>query len=186
MPTHTLLMGLRASGKSTTAPDLASRLNLPHLDLDDATCAQLGVENAGEAFRTLGEPAFRRAETQALQHALEQKNPSIIALGGGTPTAPGAATLINHAAISGNATAIYFRASPATLAARIAAAPSHNRPSLTGTTPALETTRLHKQRDPLYRTLATHTINADHLTPDQLTDRAATIINPQTPPPSHA
>jgi len=184
MNSHTLLMGLRASGKSTIARALAEQLNRPCLDLDHATCAQLGVKHAGEAFQTRGEPAFRRAESLALQHALQQPTPTLIALGGGTPTAPGAAALINHAAITGAAQAIYLRTSPATLAKRIAEAPADNRPSLTGAPPHTETTRLHKQRDCLYRTLATHTINADHLTQTELTDRVASLLAKPAPTPA--
>lgn len=157
---HTLLIGLRASGKSTLAPRLAQQLHQPHADLDQLVCHALNVRSAGEAFRTLGQPAFRAAETQQLKAATDARDPIVLALGGGTPTAPGAPALLNALALERRARIVYLRASPATLAARLHAH-DDNRPSLTGAHPAREVARVFQQRDALYRTIATHTINTD-------------------------
>lgn len=146
-------MGLRGSGKSTIGRELALRQQRPFIDLDDRTCAILGVVSASEAFATLGQPAFRDAETRALKEALDQAG-AIIALGGGTPTAPGAAELIRSATGAGSAVAVYLRCAPAELRARLAGRIDVRRPSITGADPLDEIEAVFAQRDPLYQALA--------------------------------
>src|SRR5437762_13810301 len=64
-----VLIGFMATGKTTVGRLVAERLDRRFLDLD-----QLVEETAGttvaDLFRTAGEPAFRRAEAQALRKAL--------------------------------------------------------------------------------------------------------------------
>jgi len=148
-----LLMGLRGSGKTTIGRELARRQQRPFIDLDDRTCAILGVASASEAFAALGQPAFRNAETRALKDALTQSG-VIIALGGGTPTAPGAADLIRAAAGAGHAVAVYLRCTPAELRTRLTGRIDARRPSITGADPLDEIQTVFAQRDPLFQALA--------------------------------
>ncbi len=150
-------MGLRGSGKSTIGRELASRQHRAFIDLDDRTCASLGVASASEAFASLGQPAFRDAETRALKDALTQAG-VIIALGGGTPTAPGAADLIRAATEAGRAVAVYLRCTPAELRARLGGRIDARRPSITGADPLDEIEAVFAQRDPLYQSLAARQI----------------------------
>jgi len=152
-----LLMGLRGSGKSTIGRELARRQQRAFIDLDDRTCALLGVASASEAFATLGQSAYRDAETKALKAALDQSG-AIIALGGGTPTAPGAADLIRAAAAAGRAVAVYLRCTPAELRARLTGRIDARRPSITGADPLDEIEAVFAQRDPLYQSLAARQI----------------------------
>lgn len=155
-----ILMGLRGSGKSTLGRALAQRRGVGFVDLDDRTLALLGVPTASEAFSRLGEPAFRAAETRALQQALAEPDVGVIALGGGTPTAPGAEPLLRAAAQS--ADLIYLRCTPAELRRRldITGGPDANRPSLTGRDPLDEITEVFNARDPLYTRLATRVLES--------------------------
>jgi shikimate kinase len=155
-------MGLRGSGKSTIGRRLAAELGMDFLDLDDATAAALGCPTVRDAWQTLGEPVFRAAESYTLAEALTGP-PRIIALGGGTPTAPGASDLLLTAAREAHAIIIYLNAPPDTLRARLAADPATThatRPSLTGRDPLDEIEEVHARRHPLYHQLATHIIDA--------------------------
>lgn len=162
-----LLIGLRGSGKSTLARLLGAKFDRPTLDLDDHTPRFLNETVVAEAFRKHGEAAFRAAETRALTEAL--KTPAqIIALGGGTPTAPGAADLIRTEQRAGRALVVYLRADALTLRDRLAQADNTHRPSLTGKGVLEEIEEVLATRDPLYAALADVTIFVD-----QLNERAA-------------
>ena len=150
-----LLIGIRGSGKTTIAREVAKRCNLPSIDVDDLTPQYLGVPTVADAWRIHGESKFRTAEVQALTDALRTGG-RIIALGGGTPTAPGAADLIQAERTAGRAKVIYLRCTPDELKARMIAAGGMgaNRPSLTGANPLDEIYTIFARRDPLYASLA--------------------------------
>jgi shikimate kinase len=153
-----ILIGLRGSGKTTIGRAVATRLLIPFQDLDDATTKTLGASSVSEAFTRHGQPAFRKAEAQALQAALNNSN-QVLALGGGTPTAPGATELLKQAQAAG-AQILYLRATAQTLRARIQNQ-THDRPSLTGADPLIEIDAVFAQRDPAYLALADFVINVD-------------------------
>ena len=141
-----ILMGLRASGKSTLGAMFASGLDRLFIDLDDVTAATLrkahdmpAETTIAKLFASLGEPSFRRAEAAALRGVLEAGEPAlVVALGGGTPTAPGAVEMLARARDQGLATLIYLRWKPETLAARLGEGDQPNRPALMGSDPASE------------------------------------------------
>jgi shikimate kinase len=168
-PPLLLLIGLRASGKTTVGKLVAQHLHRPFIDGDTQVCTRLNVAHAGEAFATLGEPAFRTAEAEMIADLLRPspdhaEPPPVVALGGGAPTAPGAQGALRDATDTRRARIVYLRNQPAVLAARLRAlGPGANRPSLTGADPAAETGPVFQQRDPLYRSLATDIIEADRL-----------------------
>lgn len=171
-----LLMGLRGSGKTTLAPLIAKQLSRPWLDLDIETLAELcasgkPAQTVTEAWQTYGEPAFRAAETKALVRVLKSDN-QVIALGGGTPTAPGAADLLRAARSNGCTRIVYLRASAATLRDRLIATDTGTRPSLTGANPVDEIETVLAARDPLYQSLADRVIEIEAGSQQQI---AATI-----------
>ena len=153
--TATVLIGLRGSGKTTLGRLLAARRAVPFVDLDDRTVASAGHASVSAMFRDVGEPAFRRAECAALEAALERDAPagSVIALGGGTPTAPGARALLEAARDAGRIRIVLLEAPPAVLGARLAVAPG-DRPLLVGADFAEEAEILAARRMPAYRALA--------------------------------
>jgi shikimate kinase len=126
----------------------------------------LDVETAGEAIERLGIDRFREAETRALAQALDEKV-GIISLGGGSPTAPGAAALLEAAAKAGDRI-VYLHAPPRELSARLLADEINNRPSLSELAPVQEVQALYEQRDPLYRALATRVIQIAGRPPEQV------------------
>ena len=169
---NVILIGLRGSGKTTIGRLLARGLRTSFVDLDDRTPAVLGATSVADAWAAHGEPAFRHAETTALAAVLSEP-PGVLALGGGTPTAPGAADLLRTASERG-ATVIYLRGTPASLAARLARSHNAHRPSLTGhaANSIEEITKVFEARDPLYRTIATDTLEIDGL---KLTQAVAAV-----------
>lgn len=167
-----VLMGLRGSGKSTLGRMLAERLGTAFVDLDDRVAAALASADAGSALKSHGEPAFRKAEFDCLS-AIIAREPSgaVIALGGGTPTAPGAADLLRDHAVSGRLALIYLHASPDTLRRRLMTTDTASRPSLTRAGTLDEIEAIYAQRNPLYCSLTSeHTAqNCKRLDIDALT-----------------
>ena len=167
-------MGLRGCGKTTLSGPLAARRGMTSIDLDHETLVELRAEgkaapNIAAVWREHGEAAFRAAEARALRRALGARN-AVIALGGGTPTAPGAPDLISQARGTRSARFIYLRATAPTLRARMESKDDASRPSLTGAGTLDEIDRVLATRDPLYRSLADVVIEIDGRTKTDVLD----------------
>jgi shikimate kinase len=77
------LVGFMASGKSTVGPALARRLGWDFVDLDSRIEVR-EQKSVTDIFRDVGEPGFRLAESDALQHLTQSlERNSVVALGGG-------------------------------------------------------------------------------------------------------
>ncbi len=149
---HLVLIGLRASGKSTVGAALAARRGLPFIDLDEHTRRRLACATIREAFERAGERAFRYAESEALAAALDAPT-SVLALGGGTPTAPGAADRLAEMRRTGRAFVIFLDPPVEVLATRLRRQEG-DRPSLTGRGVVEEIGEIAAARRPLYAALA--------------------------------
>ena len=149
-----ILMGLRGAGKSTLGRLVSDRTGSLFVDLDDRTARHLGAGSVAEAWHAHGEAAFRRAEVECLRRAMEEEV-AILALGGGTPTAPGAEALL--LARGPGCKIVYLRAAAEVLSARIRG--GKGRPSLTGGDPAEEVGEVLERRDPLYLAMADEVID---------------------------
>lgn len=156
-----ILMGLRGSGKSTIGAFVASASTRPMIDLDDRTAAELGASTPAEAIGRHGIEAFRAAEVRALRSALADGG-VVLALGGRTPTAPGAVEILESAKRDG-AALIYLHAEPGVLRDRLEATDHASRPSLTGRGMLDEIGEIYLRRDPLYRGLCTRLIETEGL-----------------------
>jgi len=155
-------MGLRGSGKTTLGRLLAARTGVQFIDLDDRTIAGSGHASVSAMFRAQGEVAFRAAEARALGAALSDPrlDGAVIALGGGTPTAPGARALLQAARSNGSIRVVLLEAPPAVLGARLTVAPG-DRPLLMGADFTEEAELLASRRLPAYRELADATVRTD-------------------------
>ena len=159
---HLVLIGLRGAGKSTAGRATADLLSRPFIDLDDRTAEVCGMD-AATCFSVRGEAAWREAEATALHAALLDPSPSIIALGGGTPTAPGAEDLLHAARQDHRLRIAWLDAPTEVLAERIGHDPS--RPPLTDLDPLAEMRAIDARRRPIFTQLADTTIDVATATP---------------------
>jgi shikimate kinase len=90
------------SGKSTVGARLAKQLGWRFVDLDERIEAASGI-TIPQFFERHGEPAFRQLEADQLRAALgraaELKEPTILALGGGTYAQAGAPEFLRNAGV---------------------------------------------------------------------------------------
>ncbi len=164
-----ILIGLRGSGKTTVGRIVAQRLGREFVDLDDETAQDLGATSVAPAWRAHGEPEFRQAEGRALREVLRSDG-RVIALGGGTPTAPGAESMLRDAQAAGRVRIVYLWAPAAALRDRLAATDLSERPALMGASPLSEVEQVLAQRDALYRSLADVVLVTDGHTTDEVAD----------------
>jgi len=155
-----LVIGLRGSGKSTIGRRVAVAMGTTFIDLDACVMELLGAESVTEIFARLGEPAFRKGERDALERVLREESRAVVALGGGTPTAPGAEALIRAAQKAGEAVAVYLRAQPGEIAERLASKGVGDRPALIDGDIFEEMQKVYDARDAFYCALADHEIDA--------------------------
>lgn len=92
------LLGFMASGKSTIGRVLATRLQVPFIDLDDLIVHRAG-KTIGEVIQQKGEPYFRQLETECLQQAIAEQA-GVIALGGGAFTQEANRALVAQVGVS--------------------------------------------------------------------------------------
>lgn len=159
-----LLMGLRGSGKSTVGRLAADRRSQPFIDLDEET-ASLGGMSATTCFATLGEAHWRTLEYEVLRAVLAGP-PAVVALGGGTPIAPGAAEAIE----ASGAQVVWLDAPDEVLLARIGRDP--NRPPLSERSPADEMAAIRAERSATFERLASKRIDASELSPAEVAQAA--------------
>jgi shikimate kinase len=127
------------------------------------------------AWERHGQSAFRKAELTALLDALAISG-AVIAAGGGTPTAPGAADLLIAERDARRALVVYLSAGAAELRRRMRGA-GHERPSLTGADPLSEIDAVLTRRDPLYRDLAGDVLETEGLGVEAALQRLVVLLS---------
>ena len=149
-----VLTGFMGSGKTTLGRLLAARLGWTFLDLDAHIESRTGL-SVSDIFALHGELQFRRFESTALVSALGKPD-TVIALGGGTPE-----ILTNRLLLEQTpATATIFLDAPFPVLFDRCVLQGVSRPVLAD--PALAELRF-AQRQPLYRSLAHHTLDTSTL-----------------------
>lgn len=78
------ICGFMGCGKTTQGKKLAKELGYYFIDLDDYIEKQREM-TITELFQEVGEEAFRKIETEALQECIDGNLKALIATGGGTP-----------------------------------------------------------------------------------------------------
>ena len=87
-----ILVGPPGAGKSTVGRMVADHLGIEFHDFDEYIEREHG-RPAGELVVEVGRPRFQELQVQILKNLLVE-HAGVLALGGGTPTAPGAAELL--------------------------------------------------------------------------------------------
>jgi shikimate kinase len=163
-----VLTGFMGAGKSTVGRLLAARLGWSFLDLDAHLEARAGLSVA-EIFARHGEAHFRRLESSALASALGRSQ-IVLALGGGTPE-----ILTNRLLLEQTpATATIFLDAPFPTLFDRCVLQGIARPVLAD--PVLAEARF-RERQPLYRRLARHTVDTANLSPETTTEELLSILS---------
>jgi len=167
-----VLIGGRASGKTSVGKALAQALKRPFVDLDEVLVAQAG-RSIAELVEAEGWPEFRRREKALIQHYGRLPG-QVLAPGGGAVLDPE-----NVAIFRDNGLVIWLKAEAAVLAQRLREDLDSRefRPSLTGADPAAETARVLAEREPLYRAAAHLTIETAGLSVPQVVDLILSMIS---------
>jgi shikimate kinase len=144
-----VLIGYRASGKTSVGRALAERLVRDFVDLDEVLVAEAGCDIA-QLVAKEGWPGFRRREKELVRR---------YALKGGQVLAPGGGVVLdpeNVALLREHGVVIWITAPAAVLRERLQAdaATAAQRPGLTGGDAALEIDQVLAEREPLYRSAA--------------------------------
>tara|TARA_B100000686_G_C16782580_1_gene972965 strand:+ start:1795 stop:2373 length:579 start_codon:yes stop_codon:yes gene_type:complete len=79
---HIVLVGLMGAGKTSVGRQLANQMNRPFYDSDQESEYSAGLR-ISDIFEIYGEPSFRELEEKVILRLLKQKEPSVIATGGG-------------------------------------------------------------------------------------------------------
>ena len=142
------LIGMPGSGKSTVGPELARRLSVPFVELDEQIERAEGV-SVREIFERDGEARFRELEAAALVDA-GSNDPSVISCGGGVVLEPA-----NRVTLRATGEVVFLSVPLEALRARVR--PGVERP-LIRSEGDLE--KLFLDREPLYREFAAHVVDA--------------------------
>jgi shikimate kinase len=156
-----ILIGYRATGKTTVGRLIASQLGWDFFDLDEAIEASFGGTIA-DIFAAEGEPGFRERESLALAEACTRTR-CVLSTGGGIILRPANRLLLRSAG-----TVVWLTAAPETLWDRIRTDPvtAARRPNLTASGGLPEIRSLLEAREPHYRETADFVVDADHPSPE--------------------
>jgi shikimate kinase len=154
-----VLVGPPAAGKTTVGRMVADRLGVDFTDTDELVVAKAGKPVA-EIFVDEGEQAFRALEAAAVADALAGTG-GVLALGGGAVLSAATRRLLAGHPVVFLATGVPAAASRVGL--------NRDRPLLLGN-PRQQLRALLDARLPLYREVATATVQTDELTLDEVAD----------------
>jgi XRE family transcriptional regulator, aerobic/anaerobic benzoate catabolism transcriptional regulator len=105
-PVIVALLGLRGAGKTTVGRRLAKRLAMRFVELDRRIEENANL-SLGEMFALHGEDYYRRLEGDVLRQVLLERDPFVLATGGGLVTSPETYELLRNAAVT-----VWLRAKP--------------------------------------------------------------------------
>lgn len=167
-----VLIGYRGVGKSTVARLLALQLGRPWVDADVEIELKAGKSIAA-IFADEGEEAFRERESEVLEELLHREG-LIIAAGGGVVLRE-----TNRRRLQERSRVVWLRASPATIARRVAAdaTTAGRRPNLTTAGGQAEIELLLRERTPLYQQCAELSFDTERKDPVEIAADIARHFN---------
>jgi shikimate kinase len=152
-----VLIGYRATGKTSVGARLAEVLQRPFVDLDQVLVREAG-RSVADIVAEGGWAEFRRLEKELVARYRDARG-LVLATGGGVVLDPD-----NVAALRENGILIWLTADPAAIQARLAQDQPRdaNRPSLTGGDTIREVAEVVEARAPLYQAAAQMSIDTTH------------------------
>jgi shikimate kinase len=171
-----VLIGYRATGKTTLARGLAQRLGWEWVDADVEIEHRAG-KSIARIFAEDGEPAFRDLEAEVIADLCTRQR-LVVAAGGGAPLREESRRAMRKAG-----QVVWLTATPETILARMTgdATTADRRPNLTNHPPLEEIIQLLGRREPIYRESAHVIVDTEDKSPEQLTDEilAGIGLSPQ-------
>ena len=172
-----ILVGYRATGKTTVAATLARRFGWQGVDADDVF-EQRHPGTIAEFIAAQGEPAFRQAEAALLRELVEQAD-VVLATGGGVVLREENRRLLRQAARP----IIWLTASAAAIRRRLAADPAtaQRRPALAGGDVLDEVEQALAVREALYREVADVMFDTEAMPPEAVGAAIAAWLTERLP-----
>ena len=166
-----VLIGYRATGKTTLARLLAERLGWDWIDADVEIEYRAG-KSIADIFAEEGEAVFRDLEVDVTADLCQQGR-LILAAGGGAPM-----RAENREAMRAGGKVVWLKADPKTIHDRMAddVTTATRRPKLTSQGGLEEIEHLLSQREPLYRQTAHFEVDTEGKTPEQLVDEILPLL----------
>ncbi len=160
-----VLIGYRATGKTTLARRLAQRLGWDWVDAD-VEIEQRAGKSIARIFAEQGEPAFRDLEAEVIADLCGRPG-LVVAAGGGAPLREE-----NRRAMRESGQVVWLTATPETILSRMTgdATTVDRRPGLTDRPPLEEIVQLLGRREPIYRESAHLIVDTEGKSPEQLAD----------------
>ena len=160
-----ILIGYRATGKTTLARLLAERLACDWIDADVEIERRAG-KSIARMFAEDGEPAFRDLEARVIAD-LCRRTDLVLAAGGGAPLREE-----SRQRMRASGKVAWLKARPETIHQRMTAdaTTASRRPSLTEYDPVREIVELLDRREPIYRETAHLELDTEGKSPERLAD----------------
>jgi shikimate kinase len=149
-----VLFGFMGAGKTAAGKEVARRLGMKFVDMDDVIEEKEGC-SISDIFAEKGEPYFREVES-AVARSLSRKERLVIATGGGVVL-----DRTNVDSLQRSGTGIWLQASPETVYERVKH--ESHRPLLMTDNPLKKIRSLLRYREPFYRKV-NHRIDTSVLT----------------------
>lgn len=158
-----VLIGYRATGKTTLARLLAERLGWEWIDAD-VEIEQRAGKSIAQIFADQGEAAFRDLEAGVIAELCHRPK-LVVAAGGGAPLREE-----SRRAMRRDGKVVWLTAKPETILARMSgdATTAGRRPNLTNMPPLEEIVQLLGRREPIYRETAHFSVDTEGKPPAQL------------------
>lgn len=172
-----VLIGYRATGKTTLARLLAEQLGWTWMDADVEIERRAG-KTIAKMFAEDGEPAFRDLEARVIADLCGQDR-LVLAAGGGAPLREE-----SRQTMWANGQVVWLTAAPETILARMTgdSTTAARRPSLTDRDPLDEILHLLAKREPVYRESAHLVVDTEGKTPEQLAEEILTRLGERVRP----
>lgn len=166
-----VLIGYRATGKTTLARHLAERLGWEWVDADVEIEHRAG-RTITRIFAESGEPTFRDLEAAVIAELCGRPR-LVLAAGGGAPLREESRRTMRQCG-----QVVWLTATPETILARMGgdATTADRRPSLTGRPPLEEIVQLLGRREPIYREAVHLIVDTEGKSPEQLTEEVFALV----------